>query len=223
MQLAIVIIFAIIFIMTLVPMIGMNIIFLILGAVIAVAILMRNQAIKENINKVPQEALHIVNVEKGGVIELRGVGDTGENMTLSVLAKHLYQEGDFSWFELECDKGSDDKVWVEVEDDDETIVSVVLKKMKLSDINTSKKKLDEIDYNEAGSISYNRKHFHYVDSGDAVFYRFCDDTKAEKLYYWDFVNGNEILSVEKWGERDYEVFLSQKMRPSQVTVLRNRG
>ena len=223
MQLAIVIIIAIIFIMTLVPMIGMNIIFLILGAVIAVAILMRNQAIKENINKVPQEALHIVNVEKGGVIELRGVGDTCKNMTLNVLAKHLYQEGDFSWFELECDKGVDDKVWVEVEDDDETVVSVVLKKMKVSDINTTKNELDEIDYNEAGSISYKRKQFNYVDSGDAVFYRFCDDTKAEKLYYWDFVNGNEILSVEKWGERDYEVFLSQKMRPSQVTVLRNRG
>lgn len=223
MQLAIVIIFAIVFITMLAPSIGMNIIFLILGAVIAVAILMRNQSIKENINKVPEEALHIVNVERGGVIELRGVGDTCKNMTLNVLAKHLYQEGDFSWFELECDKGVDDKVWVEVEDDDETVVSVVLKKMKLSDINTTKNKLTEIDYNESGSISYNRKQFNYVDSGDAVFYRFCDDTKAEKLYYWDFVNGNEILSVEKWGERDYEVFLSQKMLPSQVTVLRNRG
>lgn len=223
MQLAGLLIFVIIVLSIIAPSIGLNIIFLILGAVIAIAVLLRNKAIQSNINKVPKEALHIVNVEKGGVIELRGVGDSCKNMTLNVLAKHLYQEGDFSWFELECDKGVDDKVWVEVEDDDETIVSVVLKKMKLSDINTTINKLTEIDYNEAGSISYNNKQFNYEDSGDAVFYRFCDDTKAEKLYYWDFVNGNEILSVEKWGERDYEAFLSQKMRPSQVTVLRNKG
>ena len=223
MQLAGLLIFVIIVLSIIAPSIGLNIIFLILGAVIAIAVLLRNKAIQSNINKVPKEALHIVNVEKGGVIELRGVGDSCTNMTLNVLAKHLYQEGDFSWFELECDKGVDDKVWVEVEDDDETIVSVVLKKMKLSDINTTINKLTEIDYNEAGSISYNNKQFNYEDSGDAVFYRFCDDTKAEKLYYWDFVNGNEILSVEKWGERDYEAFLSQKMRPSQVTVLRNKG
>ena len=201
------------------PWLGVNVIFLILGALIAGAIFMRNKSIKENINKVPEEALHIVNVEKGGVFELSGVGNNYKNMTLTVLAKHLYQEGDFSWYELECDKGSDEKVWVEVEDDDETTVSVVLKKMKLRDINVSPAQLQVIDDNETG-IVYGG--YTYEDSGDAVFYRFCDDAKAEKLYYWDFISGNKILSVEKWGESDYEVFLSQKMRPSQVRVLRNK-
>lgn len=200
----------------------MNILFLIIGALLAAAIILRNKSIKENINKVPEDTLHIINVEKGGVIELRGVGEMKKDMTLNVLAKHLYQEGDFSWFELECDKGTDDKVWVEVEDDDETLVSVVLKKMKLQDINVTAKKLADIDYNESGGIKYKNQYYGYADSGDAVFYRFCDDTRAEKLYYWDFVNGNNILSVEKWGDNDYEVFLSQKMRPSQVTVLRNK-
>ncbi|MBS4760161.1 MAG: DUF4178 domain-containing protein [Clostridium sp.] len=217
MQLAITLIILFIVIIILVPTIGLNVIFLILGAVVAWAIIMRNKSIKENLNKVPEQVPHVVNLERGGVFELKGVGDDFKDMTLKVIAKHLYQEGDFSWFELECDDGSDEKVWVEVEDDDETTVSVVLKKMKLQDINTTPAMLEIIDDDESGNVFG----YSYQDSGDAVFYRFCDDSRSEKLYYWDFIKGNRILSVEKWNENDYEVYISQKMRPSQVTVLRN--
>ena len=90
--------------------------------------------------------------------------------------------------------------------------------MKLQDIKVTPETLWQIDDNEYGSVYGG---YTYEDSGNATFYRFCDDTRAEKLYYWDFVKGNKILSVEKWGETEYEVFLSQKLRPSQITVLRN--
>ena len=152
MQLAIALIILFIVIMVLIPTIGFNVIFLILGAVVAWAIIMRNKSIKENLNKVPEQAPHVVNLERGGVFELRGVGDDFKDMTLKVIAKHLYQEGDFSWFELECDDGSDEKVWVEVEDDDETTVSVVLKKMKLQDVHTTPEMLEIIDDNESGFL-----------------------------------------------------------------------
>ena len=218
MQLAIVLIILAIFVIILIPTIGMNVIFLVIGAVVAFAIIMRNKSIKENLNKVPEQAPHVVNLERGGVFELKGVGSDYKDMTLKVIAKHLYQEGDFSWFELECDDGSDEKVWVEVEDDDDTKVSVVLEKKKLSDIGLTPSQLDVIDDEETGNVCG----YHYEDSGDAIFYRFCDSEKAEKLYYWDFVQGNKSLSVEKWGESDYEVFVSQIMRPSQITVLRNK-
>ena len=212
-----------------IPVIGFNVLFLILGALIAWAIFMRNKSLKENINKVPEQALHVTNLGWGGVFELRGVGDDYKDMTLKVLAKHLYQQGDFSWYELECDNGTDEKVWVEVEDDDETTVSVVLEKLKLSDIQygyggrgpISPIQLDEIDDNESGSVSYKNRTYSYTDSDKATFYRFCDSTKAEPLYYWDFENGNKSLSIEKWGDSEYQVFLCQKMRPSQITVLRN--
>ena len=117
-----------------IPVIGFNVLFLILGALIAWAIFMINKSLKENINKVPEQALHVTNLGWGGVFELRGVGDDYKDMTLKVLAKHLYQQGDFSWYELECDNGTDEKVWVEIEDDDENTVSVVLEKAKLSDV-----------------------------------------------------------------------------------------
>lgn len=198
----------------------MNILFLIIGGLVVWAIIMRNKSIHENLNKVSEETLHVVNLEKGGVFELRAVGETYKDCTLTVLAKHLYMEGDFSWFELECDDGTENKVWVEVEDDDEEIVSVVLKKTNLNAVKLTPERLKQIDYDESGVVN---RGYVYKDSGEATYYRFCDDTKAEKLYYWDFVKGNKILSVEKWGDNDYQVFISQKMKLSQIRVLRNKG
>ncbi len=221
MNLAVLIIIIVIVGVIIMPLVGVNVIFLILGAIIAWAIIMRNMDLKKNINKVPEQALHIVNVEQGGVFELRNVGDNYENMTLTVLAKHLYQEGDFSWFELECDKGSDEKVWVEVEDDDDTAVTVVLKKMKLQETGVTVQQLYHFDDEESGSINFNGQTFNYEDSGDALFYRFCDDTRVEKLYYWDFANKSHFLSFEKWGESEYEAFFSQRILPHQISVLRN--
>lgn len=218
-------IFSIIIIIFLLAMFGgsamaMNIIFLIIGGLVVWAIIMRNKSIHENLNKVSEETLHVVNLEKGGVFELSGVGKEFKDYTLTVLAKHLYMEGDFSWFELECDDGTENKVWVEVEDDDETVVSVVLEKTNLRAVGLIPECLKQIDYDESGIVN---KGYVYTDSGEATYYRFCDDTKAEKLYYWDFVKGNKILSVEKWGDNDYQVFISQKMKPSQIRVLRNKG
>lgn len=204
------------------PMMGMNIIFLIIGFILAVAIFMRNKDIHDQHtanSPLGTETLHVVNLEQGGVFELSGVGNNYESMTLKVLAKHLYQDGDYSWFELECDKGSQEKVWVEVDDDDETKVTVVLEKKKLSDFGLSASRLEEIDDEERGNV----QGYNYEDSGNAVFYRFCDSTKAEKLYYWDFKKGSKMLSVEKWGDKDYEVFISQIMMPSQIRVLRNKA
>lgn len=199
---------------------AMNFLFLIIGGLVVWAIIMRNKSIHENLNKVPEETLHVVNLEKGGVFELRGVGETYKDYTLTVLAKHLYMEGDFSWFELECDDGTENKVWVEVEDDDETVVSVVLEKTNLRAAGLTLKCLKQIDDEESGMVNGG---YVYTDSGEATYYRFCDDTKAEKLYYWDFVKGNKILGVEKWEDNGYQVFISQKMKPSQISVLRNKG
>ena len=209
------------------PTIGANVIFLALAAILLFLLWKRNTDLKKNIYKVPENALHITDVDKGGIFQLRGVGEELEDMTLKVMTKHLYQQGDYYWWELECDKGGGEKVWVEVEDDDDTIVSVVLEKMKLSDIHVTPEKLVKIDDEEKGTISYNKKSYIYDDSDEAIFYRYCDDSKPEKFYYWDFVQNeaprNHTVSVEKWGEKDYEVFYCQKMAPSQITVLATKS
>lgn len=206
----------------LIPTIGTNVIFLGLGILLAVVFIKRNADLKKNIYKMPEDALHITNVDKGGIFKLTGVGKNSEELNLKVLAKHLYREGDYYWWELECDKGDGEKVWVEVEDDDETIVSIVLEKLTLKDINVSKSRLEQIDDNESGSINYKGRNFRYTESDEAIFYRFCDDKRAEKLYYWDFQNGNNTVSIEKWSDNEFQVFYSQIMKPAQVTVYSNK-
>lgn len=205
----------------LVPIIGLNVIFLILGAAIAFAIFKRNTELKKNIYKVDEKELNVLNLDKGGIFKLTGVGANLEELNLKVLAKHLYQEGDFYWYELECDKGDGEKVWVEIEDDDETTLSIVVSKLTLPDVGLTKQRLDDIDEKESGRITFNGNNYNYSESDEATFYRFCDDKKPEKFYYWDFAYKKWSISVEKWGDKDYEVFYSQTMLPSQITVFSN--
>ncbi len=200
------------------PALGINISLLLLGIFIAVLIIKRNLDLKKNISKMPEDSLSITNIDKGGIFKLTGVGENSEELVLKVLAKHLYQEGDFYWYELECDKGDGEKIWVEIEDDDQLTVSVVLKKLSLVETGVTKVYLDLIDDIEKGSITYKGKDFKYLESDEAVFYRFCEDKSPKKFYYWDFKSGVNMLSFEKWSDKDYEVFYSQIMFPAQITV-----
>jgi len=207
-----------------IPFIGLNGVFLALGFLLAFIILKRNFEINKNLYKTPENALHITNVDKGGIFELSGIGKQSENMTLKVLAKHLYQQGDYFWYELECDKGEGDKIWVEVEEDDATNVSIVIEKPKLEDFSSAiKSTLIRHDDEEAGEIKYNGRMYKYAESDSAVFYRYCDDKRPEKFYYWEYVSGNLTLTFEKWSDNDYEIFLSQYVQPHQVRVLSIKG
>lgn len=142
-------------------------------------------------------------------------------MELKVLAKHLYRQHDYSWFELECDQGTGDKIWMEVEDDDELLVSLVLKKLTLADLNVTPSFLHKADDDETGSITYDGKTFRYEDSDEATFYKYCDRDKSEKFYYWEFKSGKYSVSVEKWGVGEYTAFYSQLLSPNQITVYKN--
>lgn len=215
-----IIILAVVFIGGIFLLFGINpgLAFFCLAILLGLLIFYRNYSISQKLKKTTANDLHITNVEKGGVFKLTGVVGTTEEMTLKVLDKHLYQEGDFYWYELECDKGEGEKVWVDVEEDDEVIVSIVLDKITLKDIGATASKLSHIDDEEKGTIHYKGAHFKYVESDEAIFYRSSDDSKKEKLYYWDFQNGSYSIGVEKWGANEYQVFYCQQMKPSQVTV-----
>ncbi len=197
--------------------------FLILAVVLIAALVYRNNLLTKSLSKVPEKELHVLNLDKGGIFKLTGVGDNSDEINLKVLAKHLYRQGEYYWYELECDKGDGEKVWVEIEDDDETIVSVVLEKLTLNnrDLNLTPAKLDIIDETESGTLQYKNANFVYTDSDKATFYKFCDDSRAEKFYYWDFESGTRSISVERWGDSEYRVYYCQKMKPSQITVYLN--
>lgn len=166
-----------------------------------------------------KDELRIENVEGGGVIHISGVGPDYEEFDVKIIARHTYRQGESSWYELEGDRG-EDKVWVDIEEDDELELSVVLKKLKLHDIGIEKKDLDRMDEDEKGHFTYDGETYHYEDSDPAVFYRYSDDKITEQFYYWDFESesGNKFIGVERWSDGSYDVSCSEKLKPSQITV-----
>ena len=201
---------------------------LIMAIIALIVVAKRNLDIKKhNLNKYDENELIIQNVQKGGVIRLAHLdGQTG-NLDLKVVSRNLYMEGDYSWYELECINADGEKFWIDVDDDDELTVSVVIDKPKASDLKFSSS-LDNIDENESGNVEYKGKQYYYADSGDAIFYKYCDDKRKERLYYYDFKCGNSyILSAEKWknsdGTSSMEYFVSQIIKPSTITVYSTKG
>lgn len=163
--------------------------------------------------------LRIENVGPGGVVKLTSVGPDMEDFDVNIVSKHTYHEGEYTWYELEGDRG-DDKVWIDMEEDDDLELSIVLKKLKLRDLNVSKSDLERFDDDEKGNFTYEGEKFYYEDSDRAVFYRHSDDKNAESFYYWDFENddGNKYISFEKWSDGSIEASYSVPIKPSQLTV-----
>ena len=166
-----------------------------------------------------KDELRIENAGPGAVIHLTGIGKDMEDFDLKVISKHTYRQGESTWYELECDKG-EEKVWIDMEEDDELELSVGLRKLKLRDLNITKKDLIRFDDDEAGHFEFEGDKYWLEDSDSAVFYRHSEDKEAENFYYWDFEteDSDKYIGVEKWSNGSYDVTYSEPIKPSQVTV-----
>ena len=180
----------------------------------------QSKSFSEKQKKLPYspEELRLENVTAGGVIHLTGIGPDKDDFDVTVLGKHIYREGEYTWYELEGDKG-DSKIWLEFEEDDELEISIKIKNLKLRELGISKADLDKMDDREDGSFVFEKEKFYYEDSDKAVFYRNGIEEKAEQFYYWDFETdeGDKFISVEDWNGA-IEASLSYPVKPSQVTV-----
>lgn len=201
---------------------------LIAAVIMIIVLAKRNFDLKQNMSKYPEDMRIIQNVKEGGVIKLANIEGYDNDLELKVIGRNLYMEGDYSWYELECLRSDGEKVWVDVDDDDDLVVSVVLQKLTASDLKFTSS-LEKIDEEEAGNVYYQNVCFGYADSGDAKFYKHCDDTKTEKLYYWDFKShsGRFLISVEDWkgqdGKHSYSYYYSQIIKPMSITVYSTGG
>lgn len=169
--------------------------------------------------KVDMPGPTIETVDVGKVILLKGVGETIEDYELIVKARHQYEEDGFIWHELECESGAD-KFWIEIENDDELTVSLTLKKMKLGEVGLTPEKIKSIEKADKGIVTFEGRSFEYEDCGKARFYRNGNRSSGETFQYWDFESEDELhfLTVESWGEKNYELYYSEQLRPSQISI-----
>ena len=170
------------------------------------------------------EELRIENVGPGGVFSLRAFGEDMKDIDVKVIARHLYVEDGWEWFELEGESELG-TVWLTVEEDDETEISVCLRRVSFTDLGVTKEELERFDEEERGSFRFEDRDYVYADSGRAVFHRDGNRMKSERFYYWDFEarEGTHLISVEHWDDGSMEVHLSQSIKASQITVYSNTG
>ncbi len=175
-------------------------------------------------SRYPPDELRIENVGPGGLYSLRAFGEQMKDIDVSVMARHLYAEDNWEWFELEGESELGN-VWLTVEEDDETEMSVSLRRLPLTDLGLTTEQLDRFDEEERGSFKFEDREYVYDDSGRAVYHRGGDRTKSERFYYWEFRarDGSHLISVERWNDGSMEVHLSQPIKASQITVYSNTG
>lgn len=176
------------------------------------------QAIVSAKRNYPPDELRLENVQAGGLIHLSAVGPDLEDFDLKILAKHIYRESDYTWYELEGDRG-EQKVWLEYEEDDELNISMKVKDLKLRDLAIERSELDQMISQEDGEIRYQNEIYYFEDHGQAVFYRYGLDDNAESFTYIDFEteDGQKFLSIADW-DGELEISLSVAIRPSQISV-----
>ncbi|MCH2154945.1 MAG: DUF4178 domain-containing protein [Opitutales bacterium] len=190
-----------------------------LGVMAALWFFSRPKEATGEFNRSKDRPMTIKNVEPGGVLTLKGVGENIEDFEIVITGKHLYQEDGFEWFELEGERGAE-KVWIEVEDDDELSVSLTVKKMKLSQIGLNPDEVARIEKADEGEISYEGRSYEFDDWGEAMFYRNGARAQGERFKYWDFESedGLHSLTIEQWAGARMEAFLSENIRPAQIDI-----
>ena len=164
----------------------------------------------------------IENLRPGVFITLKGVGSEYEDWDVNVTAKHLYKQGEDTWFELECEhEGS--TLWLEVEDDNGLSVNFCHTRTSLEELDLDANKLWQLDEREAGEIQVAGKRYFYEDSDEASFFPKSDENAGEKIYYWDFIGHDSISTVhiEKNESGDFEVLLGKILNESDITVYSN--
>ncbi len=164
----------------------------------------------------------ILNVGPGGMFSIRNYGHDMEDIDVQVTARHMYSQGDSCWYELEGTASNGKKIFLEIDMDDELILSASLPdKIKLKDLGIDKSDLEEIDDEEEGEVKYNGKVYEYEDSDDACFHRDEDEDSEQPFYYFDFLNeeSNTNISIAIWDRGGSEVTLSQIIREDQIDVL----
>lgn len=168
------------------------------------------------------DQLSLENVGTGGMIRLMNVGKNMEEYDVNILSKSVYREGEnHEWYELEGDNGRN-KVWINLDVDDELDVSIATRKLKLRDLPINRSDLDEMDEQGEGQFEFEGKTFYYEHSSEASYFRngLTSQDNEEFFYYWEFetADEDEFITIEEWENGKFEVTVSYPVKESQVKV-----
>lgn len=113
---------------------------------------------------------------------------------------HYYSNGEI-WYEYKFYHGNME-LFLEVEED---CFYFNLKQIEAREVG-----LRSFWFRAPKQLVYGSKIFPQVEKGNAKFFE-GDDKFAELFEYFDYQNGQEIITIEHWEDGDLEIFLSLKL------------
>jgi len=138
--------------------------------------------------------------------------------TWQVVSTNRYDwgEGDITHeWQLES---HDDTLFLELEPDDEDYWSISRKRPFRSLDEGVRRVITESD-DAPDTISFEGKTFSLDETGGALFFK--DDAPGREVFKWDYVDdsGKFYLTIEQWGETEYELSLGQKAEEYQFSSI----
>ncbi|MBU2511398.1 DUF4178 domain-containing protein [bacterium] len=178
----------------------------------------------KRLETIPKDEIRLENVQVGGVVHVSLMEDSYEDYDLVITQKNSYRSGSDFWYELVGDNARA-QVALEFELTDSLLITIQMERLKLQDLPISRSDLDQIDQNESGSFDFDEKNFSFTDSGEASFYKNCNDKQAEDFYYWEFktTDGKYIVSCEQWDDGSIDVTYSKAIPQSSIEVYSLKG
>lgn len=110
----------------------------------------------------------------------------------------------------------DETLFLELEPDDEDYWTISRKRMFRELDTTVRKAITDSD-EPPDSITFEGKNFFLDETGGALFFK--DNAPGREVFKWDYTDdsGNYFLTIEQWGEADYELSVGKKAEEYQFS------
>lgn len=146
----------------------------------------------------------VLTIRIGDVVGYEGVDYVVRN-------RYTFNSHGFKWYSYHLvDVISNDKLWLDAEDDDELEVAI----SRSIDLNIP----DQIPH----EVTWNGEPFYQDEHGIANVYieSEASSPKHSNVEYWDYANADEtrFLCIERWGG-EYEASVSEPIEAYKLTIL----
>ncbi len=165
---------------------------------------------KEDKTPDPISGLTLANMKSGYFVDY-----DMETWRVVSLGKYNWGSGDITWeWQLES---HDDTIFLERESDDIDYWTVS-KKLSFQKLDPGiKKRFIESD-DPPETIVFDKQKYYLSETGGALYYK-DNANSGREMFKWDYADDTEQfwLTIEQWGERDYELSQGKKVEEYQFS------
>ena len=168
--------------------------------------------------------LRVTDIQRGDVVTLNGGGDEYHDLSFDIDRINRYESSGLEWFE-HSGLYNGRRIYIEVKKDDfvESFVDLAKNAPALGDLGLAEDDLIRMDESQdrSESIEFQGHTFRYHDSQEVGYF---EDSRGdgEGYYTWEFreVDGERVITVEKWEGEPFEVRIARKVNPNDFEIYR---